>query len=720
MPRPATPPYGERVLQIDPPCQGRDVWELQIKLIGWGSGSDPDGIGSPDQPVIVNGRFDVATRDAVKRFQHALTLPETGVVNEATFRAIDHEAALQPVLVWDMRCVCADGGNASAIPCRCNSHPSPGVCTGFGNARFSGQYLLDGITLPDGTSLAAEQLDVYDKREYPGVDKALIWAVRALMRRAPIARIKVAAGYRCWEDNYHHTDTRHWRHRQSTFHFGKTVEFYHDGTCAEWGQNRTAAPCGTCAGIRTVAIQKCGFQERWQQPDRVSVGQVARDVAPPSNPFAVMVSTVRRRDREVDEFVQTYHDSVKPLYPYEAPGYSYPMDLGAGYDVRIAPSAAFYANNENAAGGWYPMGVSRMWHGGIHLFAGGGTQVRAIADGEVVGFRAAEAETAKTLGSRNFVLIRHKLQNDFWYSLYMHLDAGVVNAASAVPWRKKVHAMTVDHAEILVPSPRFTTAMVSGASRLQAFPGFAAGERIATAGGAAAADPRTALDDKAPTNSQVIQIAAPPNSYVYVTMENENLARAVAADGGLAGNLAGNIVGLTHPVRVLAGEVIGYVGAAPTDAVLGPHGAFLHLETFSATQILTGAGYKVIDATADATALDRKTVGTKLKAAGLLDKLPDEVLLAGDLNVGDFLVNLVPMRSVVLRTRNQWQMDWKAALSTATSMSFMPDVARDAEGDKMNEYRWWADVDGNNRLPASPVVYHYHPLALLFHFAFPA
>jgi pyruvate carboxylase len=56
-------------------------------------------------------------------------------------------------------------------------------------------------------------------------------------------------------------------------------------------------------GIRTVAIQKCGFQERWQQPDRVSVGQVARDVAPPSNPFAVMVSTVRRRDREVDEFV---------------------------------------------------------------------------------------------------------------------------------------------------------------------------------------------------------------------------------------------------------------------------------------------------------------------------------------------------------------------------------------------------------------------------------
>src|SRR5690349_9631457 len=79
MARPATPDYGERVLRLDPPMTGRDVWELQIKLLAWGSGSDPDGIGSPNMPVRVTGKFDRATRDAVKRLQNALTLPVTGV-----------------------------------------------------------------------------------------------------------------------------------------------------------------------------------------------------------------------------------------------------------------------------------------------------------------------------------------------------------------------------------------------------------------------------------------------------------------------------------------------------------------------------------------------------------------------------------------------------------------------------------------------------------------
>jgi hypothetical protein len=63
-------------------------------------------------------------------------------------------------------------------------------------------------------------------------------------------------------------------------------------------------------------------------------------------------------------------------------------------------------------------------------------------------------------------------------------------------------------------------------------------------------------------------------------------------------------------------------------------------------------------------------------------------------------------------------MDWKAALAAATPLSFMQDADRDSLGDKMNEYRWWADVTGNNRLPASSTVYHFHPLTLLLHYAF--
>lgn len=720
MPRPASPAYGERVLRLEPPITGRDVWELQIKLIAWGSGLDPDGIGSPNMPVVVNGSFDRATRDAVMRFQHAVNLPLTGIVDDATFAAIDLEAALWPVIVWDMRCPCADGGNAPPIRCRCNQHPSDGVCAGFGNARFAGQFSLDGITQPDGTSLAAEHLDIYDKREYDGVDKALIWAVRGLMRRANVRPIKVAVGYRCWQANYQATDSRRWQHRKSTFHLGKMVEFYVDGTCAEYGQNQDAGPCRTCVDIRTIALTKCGFQERWQEPDRVTACEVGRTGPPPFNPFAVSLSTVRRREREVDEFVNTYHASVQPLYAGKAPGFSYPVDIdAAGLDIRKALSAPYFANTENANAGWYPCGSSRIWHPAVHLYVAAGTEVRAMADGEIVGLRAGELATAKTLGSRNFVLIRHKHQNVVWYSLNMHLDGGAINAASQVPWRKKLHAQTVDHILFVDPSPAFTHRALPAPSRLIAGPGYAAGDRIAKARGAAAVNPRTALDAAAPLNSQVIQLADAADTYAYLKMDNENLATEVAADAGLNGKInAGGVIGLDHPIRVAAGELIGYVGAAPSEASLQGQGAFLHLEAFSETQILAGDGYTLIDAGSASEFTDRKKVVLKLKAAGLLTGLPADVWLADDVNNDSAPLNLLPMRSVVLKAPNQWALDWTAALAAATSLSFMQDGTRNALGDRMNEYRWWADVQGNHRLPASSTVFHYHPLALMLHFAF--
>ncbi len=193
----------------------------------------------------------------------------------------------------------------------------------------------------------------------------------------------------------------------------------------------------------------------------------------------------------------------------------------------------------------------------------------------------------------------------------------------------------------------------------------------------------------------------------------------MAADAGLDGKIgATSVIGLDHPIPVAAGELIGYVGTAPTDASLQAHGDFLHLEVFSETQILTGAGYTLIDAPAATQFTDRKQVALKLKAAGLVTGLPVDVWLDSDVNMDSLPVNLLPMRSVVLKTPNQWALDWKASMAAATSLSFMQDGARDTLGDLMNEYRWWAVVDGNNRVPASSTVFHYHPLALLLHFAF--
>jgi hypothetical protein len=102
-----------------------------------------------------------------------------------------------------------------------------------------------------------------------------------------------------------------------------------------------------------------------------------------------------------------------------------------------------------AASGYYPLGRSGLWHGGVHFDSGtAGTlkqsTVHCLADGEVVAYRIDtdspttayfdKDRTVEKPFSRNFVLVRHHLQppkiqgsQDIppsltFYSLYMHLQ----------------------------------------------------------------------------------------------------------------------------------------------------------------------------------------------------------------------------------------------------------------------------------------------------------
>jgi hypothetical protein len=196
--------------------------------------------------------------------------------------------------------------------------------------------------------------------------------------------------------------------------------------CTEIGKDYKKDPCDKCKTIRDTALAKCGFQLRWQEPNRVSVAEGKKDARPPATPFAVHVDTVRRVERERDEFVKSHEDGVKPLYEGKIDAVSLPIDLGDGLDPKAAPSAKFFHNTEAGKGGWFPLGVSRTWHGGVHLYANAGTKVHALADGEIVGCRVGEAEDAKAYGSRNFVIVKHTWQaktKDF-YSLYMHPSPG--------------------------------------------------------------------------------------------------------------------------------------------------------------------------------------------------------------------------------------------------------------------------------------------------------
>jgi hypothetical protein len=734
--------YGARVLKLLPECKGFDVWELQIKLLAWGSGADNDGIGNFMDPVHVTGTFDITTRDAVKRLQKAYQLPMTGVVDDATFRAIDKQAALFPVMVNDLRCPCATRTDDPPILCQCmTDHPEKGKCTGFGKKKFDGKFLLDGVKLADDTDLSSEKLDLYDMKEYDGVDKAVLWAVRGLMKRAAVKRISVVAGYRCWHDNYLHTDNRRWRHRRITLNLGKAIEFQHGGVCAAHGEEieyrysdtgerneigkdwETKAECAECAKIRKVALEKCGFQSRWQEPDRVSVAEADKKARPPVTPFSVHIDTVRRLGREEDDFVKTYFDSVQPVYG-KGIGASFPIDLGSGLDPLTASAEDFFQNTENSGGGWFPMGASRMWHGGVHLYKAAGTDVCAIAPGEVIACRVGEAEDANAYGSRNFVLLRHEWKTKQWYSLYMHLDAGKAEAASTIGWRKSLSGMTFDGVEAMVPMPLFvkkamTELKADGSTvskdRLIAEEGLAAGEWVGIEG--SEIDPLT-LDDLAPKDSTVYKVAGKVETYVYTKLETKTVGEKRDKVADLATKLSQYATtGLEKPIRVGAGEKLGTIGAAPVDGAMAGEGAFLHLEVFAAEQLMTGDGWTLVDAGDAAKAADRKAMVAAMLDKKLLAAYHDQVLLDADLQADGTDPDQWALRSVALKMASGWSVDWKAALKSAAPFSFLEYSARDKLGDDFNKYTWWTDAKASNLLPGSETVFHFHPIAFLVQLA---
>lgn len=745
MARPSNHPYGERILRLQTSLlNGRDVWELQIKLIGWGSGSANDGIGNVMDPVRVTGNFDTTTRDAVMRFQKAHKLPITGVVDSVVFLAIDKEAALHPLPIHDLKCPCARGDNDGEIPCRCNKHPVDGKigkCDGFGKERFSAKFLLDGKKLADeSTDISGETLDLYDMKEYKGMDKALLWAVRALLCRAGVQKenafkpIKVIAGYRCWLDNYHHTDVTRWHHRRSTFNFGKAIEFFIAGykkedpsdyhcTVTQWKDDKVSCP--QCDAIRKVALEKCGFQLRWQEPNRVSVAEGKKDARPPATPFSVHIDTVRRLERQADDFVETDFDAVQPLYEGKISSVSFPLDLGAGINPQYAPSQDFFTKVETGQGGWFPMGASRTWHSGIHIHVNAGNKVYVVADGEIIGCRVGEDEDKHAHGSRNFVLVKHSLKgaggwkDKVFYSFYMGLDGEKPTEDAKTPWRQQLFLKSKPHVEAIVPSPLFKLIKEKVGAKGKFIPcngGLAPNERIEVTG--SEVDAKTLVNQPLDKNkdSNVVKVAGLDDTYIFTKLEGKDVAKLSKEDASLAGKFdSGAVIALKDPIKIFRGNELGKVASAPTHDSLKGHGSFLHFETFAEKALPVDSGFEVIDVADKKTLADRKEVISTLVKAKLLPQPTDGVLLHDELKV---IVSKEPynirLRSAVLKCRSPWATDWKQALKDAKCYGFLKDSDRDALGDVYNKYSWWEEIKKiDGLLPASDVVYHYHPIALL-------
>jgi hypothetical protein len=106
-----------------------------------------------------------------------------------------------------------------------------------------------------------------------------------------------------------------------------------------------------------------------------------------------------------------------------------------------------YRNNEEGGSGYYPIGLNQNWHGGIHLHGPQGKEVRAMFDGVLVAARFGSQRSASgrgtTLGSNNFVLLRHDIPMPRTeplrvFSLFMHLDEIDTSAPEpSVEWLRK-------------------------------------------------------------------------------------------------------------------------------------------------------------------------------------------------------------------------------------------------------------------------------------------
>ena len=346
-------------------------------------------------------------------------------------------------------------------------------------------------------------------------------------------------------------------------------------------------------------------------------------------------------------------------------------------------------------------------------------------DGEIVGCRTGDPEV-QPHGSRNFVLIKHKLlakgpwENQEFYSLYMHLDEEKAADDAKVRWRRELYFRSKRHVVASVTCPRLAQKTFGTDKRLLCQEGLAPGESAEVVDNAVAAK---TLDDRAPDSSDVVRLPGTDPTYIPTKWENQELAKIAGAVAGLTAKLtAGAVVGLKEPIPVHVGELLGQVAKAPTDDSLKGGGAFLHFETFAAASLPVGPqGFVAVSGPTDPKkAADRKEAVDALVKAQALPQPTDGVLLESELGS---IIGKAPygplLRSTTLSAASHWAVDWDAALQQATCFGFLADTDRKALATAFNTYSWWADVKSQQgAIPAPETIYHYHPIALILQIAY--
>jgi hypothetical protein len=294
----------------------------------------------------------------------------------------------------------------------------------------------------------------------------------------------------------------------------------------------------------------------------------------------------------------------------------------------------------------------------------------------------------------------------------MHLDGEAPKADAKVRWRRELFAQSQKRVAALVPTPILEKKHIDTKDRLVPKPGLSVGDTRVISGAEILAKTK---DDQMPDEWKIVALDGLVEHYVFTTQKDDKIAEIRDAVAGLAD---GSVNGFDKPIRVAAGEVIGYVGKAATADPAARLRTFLHLETFSEAKLPVTDFIDVAVSAADKLA-DRKEAVSTLSGALFFPAPPNGVLTAGELKA---LYQYPPystrLRSALVKMPSAWSAEWKDVLAAPKSLQFLPDA--ETLGNKWSTYNWWSDVKaGNGALPAdSTQIFHYHPIALLLQMAY--
>ncbi len=427
----------------------------------------------------------------------------------------------------------------------------------------------------------------------------------------------------------------------------------------------------------------------------------------------------------------------------------YPLGLATDGGRATAANAdlLFRDTEQEHVGGYYPVGINTVWHGGLHLRAWRGAAVHAPAHGQVIAARLGPQSSAwGAWGSHNFVLTKHHYETFDFYMLFMHLDAcDGQHALEELPWLDPARTGEATFAPTLDPVALEGDYVVGGDPNARLSANFSLWEFEVTPGayrlhlgllqhlqtlrercGCAVSVTLTGsnglfcnLTSSTPTLASLAAglAAEHPELQASATAEGVTLILDVSAltcpvsDDLIAKLKQGQVI--APNVCVQAGDLLGWVGEYGKEHALEGQ---IHWEIFAPqnVSILLGDAWREVRDTDENFNVDCQAIMDLFaphQQNGIWDS---DALLSEEELVSFFQQGGAPaaeLRRYATYFVSEWGIDLEVALEQL--LSWEEWYTYDLEG-KLRHYQWWDHaLAAGAELPLSRHVWHFNPVAFL-------